>query len=235
MRKRLVLLTVGLWLALFVGQRLALAAFDLAHVSAADDPWGIWALTALCAAVAPWFVGRWRRLAGRQLVLLSLVTLPAVLAAWFVTEAAVLFTPVVGMLPQSGEIASRPSTSCSHARQWLSHGGSRGWRGDGARTQPAYRADRVNHRLKEALGNRSSTLRAVHGKLRRAAIDRKGTCMPEPTDDFAGLSHPARRAHTGGLHAARSAHAGSGVRPVSLARHRRQGHRAAPSRSGGLR
>ena len=70
-------------------------------------------------------------LAGRQLVLLSLVTLPAVLAAWFVTEAAVLFTPVVGMLPQSGEIASLAIYfvfACEAvAVSWWFAGVARGW------------------------------------------------------------------------------------------------------------
>ena len=107
MTKRLVLLTAGLWSALFVSATPSSRGVRPSPpMSMVDSPWGIWALTTLCAAIAVWLVGRWRDLTGRRLVVTALVTLAAVIAAWFVTEAVVLFTPVVGILPQSGEIAS---------------------------------------------------------------------------------------------------------------------------------
>ena len=131
MTKRMVLLTAGLWLALYASQALIRTLFDLAHASVIDGGWIIWVSLVLCAAVAAWLVGQWRGVAGNRLVLVSLVACLAAFVVWLATGSALLALPSVEALAGLGEVATIILSLIyaleAAAASWLIAGVSRDW------------------------------------------------------------------------------------------------------------
>ena len=106
MAKRMVLLTAGLWLAIYASQALIRTLFDLAHASVIDGAWVILVSQVLCTVVGAWLVGRWRGVAGRRLVLVSLAACLAAFVVWLATGAALLALPSVDALAGLGDVAT---------------------------------------------------------------------------------------------------------------------------------
>jgi hypothetical protein len=106
MTKRMVLLTAGLWLALYASQRVVRALFGLAHASVTGGAWAVWISMVLCTAVAAWLVGRWRGVADDRLIVMSLVTCLVAFAVWLATGSAVLTLPSVEWIAGLGEVVT---------------------------------------------------------------------------------------------------------------------------------
>ncbi len=106
MSKRMALLIVSVWLALYAGQVLIRAVLDFIGASVVGSAWVLVLWSGALAVAAAWLIGLWRGLAGRRLALTAVVSALSVLAASRLTGPV-----VVAILPMSnsrivGEFAS---------------------------------------------------------------------------------------------------------------------------------
>ena len=91
--KRIVLLTVLLWVGLYASEWLVSRLLDLIPASQVENPWAGWLALAVPLLVAAWVIGGSRGLTGRRLALTSTVSMLAGTAVAGVIAFAAMSPP----------------------------------------------------------------------------------------------------------------------------------------------
>lgn len=106
MAKRLVLVTLGLWVALYASQWLVRVFFNTARLSIVENPWGLWVPMVVLSLVAAWVVAVSRGATGGRAAIAALVSCVGAYALWLATGAAIVALPWIGVIARFSEAAT---------------------------------------------------------------------------------------------------------------------------------